>query len=235
MIDELKNLLTLNDLELNIESLNVLIESVPLKIDNLKAAIDKTRKDFENLKQREIEIKKSYKFKEVDVKSIEEHLTKLNAQIFEVKTNEEYRAMLKEIDGLREKKKKIEDEMITLMEEEEENRAKIKQSAKDTETMINNYLAEIASLENHLVELNDKLSKMTAEHKDVKDALPLSTVGSYERIKKARKTGVSRVKSTICEGCFATLSPQVLNELKRGDKIIYCENCGRIIIWDGKT
>lgn len=235
MIDELINLLLLGDLENEIESLSGSIVRTPVKIDELNTAIATVRKDFERLKQRDAEVKKTYKLKEVDVKAIDEHMNKLNGQLFTVKTNEEYRAMLKEIEVLKEKKKKIEDEIILLMEEEEENRARLKQSENEMQTRISQHQEEIKVLDGKLIFFKEQLEEKTEAHKKARESLPAKVIKEYERIKKSRKTGVARVENTICEGCYATLSHQVLNELKRGDKVMYCDYCGRILIWDRKA
>ncbi len=234
MIEELKNLLLLGDLENKIDLLDQSIKEIPEKIDKLKATIEKTKKDFEKLKQRETEIKKEYKLKEIEVKEIEEQLNKSNAHLLTVKTNEEYRAMLKEIEGLKEKKRLVEDEMIDLLEEEEDNKLKIRKAEKEVAEMVGQYQNEIKDLEAKLVELNKEINERIEERKKVRESLTPATIKTYDRIKKARKTGISRVIGTTCEGCYATLSPQVINELKKGDRIIYCDYCGRIIIWDGK-
>jgi len=234
MIDQLKQLLQLKDLEEEIGSSNDEIKETPSKIDALRSTIDRVKADFEKLKQREISLKKDYKLKEIDIKTIEEHLGKLNGQLFSVKTNDEYRAMLKEIEGLKQKKKTIEDEMITIMEEEEEVRGKIKQVEKETLSAMGQHQDEITALEARLAELQLRLSAQCEEQVRLKDTLPRASLKDYERIKKARKTGVSRVTGNTCEGCNASLSHQIINELKKGDKIMFCDYCGRIVIWDGK-
>lgn len=235
MTDQLTNLLMVKDLEEGIESLTAAIGETPLKIDELTMMIDSARQDLEKLKQREVDLKKAAKLKELDVKAIDEQLGKLNGQLFSVKTNEEYRAMLREIDGLKEKKKQVEDTMIDLMEEEEQIRTKIKLGETATASTIAQHQADIKVLEEKLVGLKRDLEEKNAEYAQVKALLSGDIVRAYERIKKARKTGISRVTGMTCEGCNASLSHQVINELKKGDKIMYCDYCGRIIIWDSKA
>ncbi len=235
MIEQLRQLLQLKDLEEEIGSLNAAIKETPSKIDALRLTIDRVKADFEKLKQRETGLKKDYKLKEVDIKTIEEQLGRLNGQLFTVKTNEEYRAMLKEIEGLKQKKKTVEDEMIAVMEEEEDVRGKIKQGEKETASVISRQQEEMKALEARLTDLQLRFSTQCEEQVRVRDTLSKASLKDYERIKKARKTGVSRVTGNTCEGCNASLSHQVINELKKGDKIMFCDYCGRIVIWDGKA
>jgi hypothetical protein len=39
------------------------------------------------------------------------------------------------------------------------------------------------------------------------------------------------VRNGACGGCFGNLPTQLLNRIRDMDKIITCENCGRILIW----
>ena len=129
----------------------------------------------------------------------------------------------------------LDNTMIAVMEEEEEVRGRIKQGEKETASVISRHQEEIKILETRLSELQLRFSAQCEEQVLVRDTLPKASLKDYERIKKARKTGVSRVTGNTCEGCNASLSHQVINELKKGDKIMYCDYCGRIVIWDSKT
>ncbi|MCK4597869.1 hypothetical protein KAU04_07495 [bacterium] len=40
------------------------------------------------------------------------------------------------------------------------------------------------------------------------------------------------MRKRACGGCFKTLPPQKIQEVRRTDSILTCENCGRILYWD---
>ena len=54
----------------------------------------------------------------------------------------------------------------------------------------------------------------------------------YEKIRSARDgIAVVAIQGENCGGCFTTIPPQVINEAKKGDRILTCESCGRIIVF----
>jgi len=61
------------------------------------------------------------------------------------------------------------------------------------------------------------------------------TMRTYDSIRKKKKSGraVSLVgKEKTCGVCFMILQPQLCSEIRRGTKIILCENCGSMFVWD---
>ena len=42
---------------------------------------------------------------------------------------------------------------------------------------------------------------------------------------------IREIRNTVCSGCYANLTPQFLNELKKRDSLLLCDSCGRILIY----
>ena len=45
-------------------------------------------------------------------------------------------------------------------------------------------------------------------------------------------TAVVMVKKRACGSCYKALTPRKVQEIKKGDRIHTCENCGRLLFWD---
>jgi predicted nucleic acid-binding Zn-ribbon protein len=55
----------------------------------------------------------------------------------------------------------------------------------------------------------------------------------YERISRGKAgLAVVAIKKGACGGCFSALPPQMVNEVKRNDRLITCEHCGRVLVWN---
>jgi predicted nucleic acid-binding Zn-ribbon protein len=79
-----------------------------------------------------------------------------------------------------------------------------------------------------------KVRVQMEERKQKAARLDRQTLSIYERVRKGRGgQAVVRVSDgrQACSGCYKTLPPQRIQELKRQDQIITCQNCGRILIW----
>ncbi|MDD5756941.1 MAG: C4-type zinc ribbon domain-containing protein [bacterium] len=42
------------------------------------------------------------------------------------------------------------------------------------------------------------------------------------------------MKNNSCGGCHMTLPPQVVNEVRKLDRLVLCESCSRILFWKGE-
>jgi predicted nucleic acid-binding Zn-ribbon protein len=57
-----------------------------------------------------------------------------------------------------------------------------------------------------------------------------SDVENYEAIRKSgKKVAVARIQDDVnCEGCHMSVSPQILQEIRRGTQLVRC-TCGRFL------
>lgn len=232
MQEVLERLIKIKDLDEEIKKNEQLLRHIPEKINNLQKEIEKKNTQFNQAKNRLVEIKKIYKMKEGDIAENESKINKLNQQIHSVKTNDEYRAILKEIEFLKNAKLKSEEEMIVLLEEEDNIKKSIDVLEKETKDFIEKKNAEINKLKAQKEVTADDQEKKKFMYKDEINKLPEDIKRIYERITKARERPICIVNNDgVCTGCFSNITAQVLNELKKKEKVVICDNCGRILVY----
>jgi predicted nucleic acid-binding Zn-ribbon protein len=63
--------------------------------------------------------------------------------------------------------------------------------------------------------------------------LPKPMSAMYSRISARIRDGVAvaEARNRSCSACFMALRPQVMAEIRRGEEIITCDNCGRILYY----
>lgn len=224
-------LLTVQRLNDEIKDTKLKIEETPNKITTLEEEIEKAKSKVQEKSDRIKEIKKTYKIKEGDLAENESKITKLNGQTFSVKTNEEYRALITEVDYLKKENKKTEDEMINLLEEEEKLKEATDKLENETKDFIDKRIVEINELKKECEELIEKQKQINISFENNFNILPEDTKQVYKRISKVRDRAVCEITDNTCTGCYANLTFQFLNELKKRNKILCCGNCGRILIF----
>ena len=73
----------------------------------------------------------------------------------------------------------------------------------------------------------------TAQKKrdEVFATMPTQLASVYNRLAQRSRDGiaVAEVVNGSCSACFMSLRPQMQVEVKRGDQIITCESCSRIL------
>ena len=95
---------------------------------------------------------------------------------------------------------------------------------------------QIESLRDRLGMLSENHKTSVAERKELVAQMGSRLVAKYERIKDGRGGhAVVVISGEVCAGCHTTLPPQFAAEIRKGDEILTCENCGRILIWEEKS
>lgn len=226
------------DLLLRIQSLNDEVEDtknqltqIPQEITKLEKQINTREGELEKAESRIMDLKKTYKLKEIEIADNEEKMAKLNTQTFAVKTNEEYRAILNEVDFLKKRNKDIEDEMLGFMEEEEKLKNSIDAVRTETKEFADAMQARITELKKKAESLTEQQKMAAAKFDDYFNELPDDVKTLYKRIAKVRDKTVCAIVDNTCTGCYANLTHQFLNELKKRNRILLCDNCGRILVY----
>jgi predicted nucleic acid-binding Zn-ribbon protein len=207
------------------------LSQIPQETARLEKQIKAREEELKDAESRIQELKKNYKMKELEIADNEAKIEKLNTQTFAVKTNEEYRAILNEIEFLKKNKRTIEDAMLGLMEEEENLRASIDKKRAETQEFVEKNRTRIAELENESDSMKEKKNRAHIDMENNFAKLPGDIKELYKRIANSRGRAVCLISDNTCTGCYANVTHQVLNELKKGNKIILCDNCGRILIY----
>jgi predicted nucleic acid-binding Zn-ribbon protein len=151
----------------------------------------------------------------------------------EAKTNEQYRAFQHEIEFCENEIRKCEDRILDLMGESEP----LEKNVRAAELALKQERAEV---EREKQEARDRtavdrkaLEELQAERKQLESQLSGSTYSQYERIRKARGgVAVSEALDGRCSVCNMALRLQFLQDLKRSDKLMQCESCGRILYYN---
>lgn len=195
----------------------------------IKAAEQTLHEATDNLEATRLEHKRL----ELRVKEKNADLERLKGQMTNIKTNKEYDALSREIDNVKNDITASEDAIIQALEaiealgkEIEEKTAALEDVRKVNGEQLSNIRSEMASV-------GDKIKIKMGERENILVRLDRPLVSVYERVRRGKGAGaVVAVKSRACSGCYKTLPPQLIQEIRRGERTITCDSCGRILIWD---
>ena len=232
MHPDLKAVVEVQQLDQRVAELTVQIDSLPTQIQTLQSQLDDFIHTHEERKKRLAANLKERKDLEGDSKVIQEKITKLKDQLYQVKTNEQYRAMLKEIEGEEGNNRKIEDQILEKMIEAEDIQKHVQEAAARLEGEKARVAAEIKRLQDERQKELDERGRLQARRKEVAAALSGSVLALYERIRSYRPgAAVVEVRDGLCTACNVRLRPQVYNEVRTGEAVLTCENCSRILYY----
>jgi uncharacterized protein len=226
---DLKAVIEVQQLDQQVAELTVQIDSLPKQIQTQQSQLDDFIHAHEERKKRLAANLKERKDLEGDIKVIQEKITKHKDQLYQVKTNEHYRAMRKEIEGEESNIRKIEDEILEKMIEAEDIQKLIQEAAARLEGEKARVAAEIKRLEDVRQKDLDERERLQSRRKEVAAVLSSSVLALYERIRTYRTgAAVAEVRDGLCTACNVRLRPQVYNEIRASETVMTCENCSRI-------
>jgi len=227
----LGQLQALQALDTELRTLRTKLAEVPTRIEKLKADADSVRTELASTEQSITEHRKQYKLAEVELRSAEEKIAGYSVQLYSAKTNEQYKAFLKEIETQKRLKSEVEDRMIQLMEESESLESHRGDTARDSATLEDENSRKVGVLEAEQRELESAIAEREEHRKALVEELPAQVTRLYDRIHR-NKGGLAVVttENERCNGCMNPVPPQRLLEIEREDRIYTCEACGRILL-----
>ncbi|NPV13472.1 hypothetical protein HPY86_00850 [candidate division WOR-3 bacterium] len=222
---------TLQEIDTELKSLNERLKEIPKSIEELHRQVDEYKKALESRKQGVVEHKKQYKLAEVDLRAAEEKIASYSVQLYSAKTNEQYKAFLKEIETQKRIKTEIEDRMIVLMEELEVLEKEIKALEKNVAENESQTMKKIEALQGEKNELQKAISERETRRQEIARSLPPELLQRYERIRKSKGgLAVTTTENERCNGCLSPIPPQRILEIEKQNKLYLCEACGRILL-----
>ncbi|MBC8415547.1 MAG: hypothetical protein H8E11_03885 [Candidatus Cloacimonetes bacterium] len=231
MIKELKILVDMQECDDIIGEKEILTKQLPEELSNLKQNLETANNKLVETENALDENLKTQKLKELDIKANNEKIDKYKNQLLIIKTNKEYKALNSEVSHLENKNSDIDDELIVLMEEEVNIRAQLEINKKDQKKADN----ELKANEEKLRKKIEDVEKNIAEYKNKRNLLAKDLNPQLVRryallIKNKSRKAVVFSDNNACGGCGYNIRPQLIIEINEGQKIINCENCGRILV-----
>ncbi|MEP7211768.1 MAG: C4-type zinc ribbon domain-containing protein [Acidobacteriota bacterium] len=214
--------------------------------------IRKLKKAIETAEQRRADIEQEFEKHAFSIREIQGRRdglqadrTELERQIAENKTykeraernlkhaqnQKEYETAMREIDALQKQITAFETQVIEKMTTGEEVDKELESRADEINTLD---AKRAEALKEFDAELKKNAAELAAEDKKreaVFTTLPAQLASVYNRLAQRSRDGiaVAEVVNGSCSACFMSLRPQMQVEVKKGDQIITCESCTRIL------
>jgi predicted nucleic acid-binding Zn-ribbon protein len=233
---QLRLLMKLQELELSVRHFEAAIATKPHELDPLTHALDDARasatshrKDLESLERQRRQL-------EAAVTEEQYNLQKAQRKLLEVKTNKEYSAMVAEIEAFKQKISAHEDAVLHIMELTELRKQELQEIDRRVIEADQRLAEERRRNESELAVLKETLAGRRQTRAEAMQQLERPMMELYMRLLSTRKgLAVVGIKNGACQGCFLALPPQLMQEVRRNDRVLTCSHCQRILYWSGET
>ncbi len=230
----MQTLVRIQESDLEMDDLKIRAQFIPRECAELDAGVAEAKDSLDRANARLKELEKQQRHEELVLDDKTDLLKKYDAQLFSVKTNREYKAMLAEMDTVKAAISSIEEkilELLTDIDYVEEEIASADKTLQDEEAAVREKKLQ---LEKELEEVKQKLKEREQQKQELIPSVDEQLYQLYERIRRAKRDGPGAVpvKNDSCGGCYIQIPAQVVNELIAGDRIITCQSCSRILYWE---
>jgi predicted nucleic acid-binding Zn-ribbon protein len=232
LLEVLELLRSLSRIDTEIQELAAENERVPGEIGELEDERRRLRADLDAAEGRLEDLGKDRKHMERELEDLQAKLADLSAKRLAIKTNEEYAALSHEIAFVEREVEEKEDAVLGILERQEAasgDLAGLREGVSEAERDLD---ARIEALGQELSRLDDALAVKRDERLRVATRIDGAVLERYERILASKgDTALANVSDGACSGCYMTLPPQTVIEVKRADRLMECQSCGRILFW----
>jgi len=225
----LKELLALQAVDMRIRHLEQRVALIPKEIESHRQEQEKLRAAMKAKKEELNRVGLDIKKVEGDIKQKQDDILKIQSRSTMVKKNDEYQAMLKEIDGIKAKISDLETREIELLDVSAEAEASWKDFEKQSNSSIKSLDGEIGELQELVGQLKEEITRTKDGRHSMLNKIDTETLNRYQRL-LASKQGepVVKVENSNCGHCHLKLIPQTLLKVS-GGLLPPCDNCSHLL------
>ncbi len=232
MVPDLTLAIQLQALDRRITVLQREIASLPKHISSIEKTLESHIRKLEADRAALAANQRERKRLDGEIQTQEQRISKLKDQMLLAKTNEQYSSFKHEIDYCEGEVRKCEDRILDCMSESEP----LEQNVKAAETALSaekqQVQAEQQAARERTASDQKQLRELLAERAQIVEGMTPQILSSYERIRKSRKgIAVAEAVDGRCSACHMALRLQFFQDLRRGDRVMFCESCGRILFY----
>ena len=227
MNQDLQKLIELEKVDREIARLNDEIAALPRRVSAIeekladdKAAIEHARTAIKNNEA-------GRRKQEADIQTFQQQIIKYRGQSSSVKTNDEYRALMHEVEFAEKQISGCEDKILELMIALENEEKSLKTAEAQMKLEVIEVEKEKVEAQTRTAEDQKLLVGLNARREQLRSGVGDSALAHYDRVLRQRKTAMAEARDQKCTACFVMVRPQTWEDIRTNEQIITCSTCGR--------
>jgi len=232
MLPEIENLLQLQDADKAIRRLQDEIAELPKRVAAIEHKLANTKLQLEKA-QAAVKSEEAARRKyETAITDRRGKISKYRDQSLAVKTNEQYKALLQEIQFAEKEIAENEDKILELMVNADTRDKEVKAAQVELKAETAEIEKEKEEARHRTAEDQKQLTEWRARRDQMRAGVNEDLLRHYERVSKFRGSGISEVSDHKCMACQVMLRPQTYNEVRTGQQTVVCDSCQRILYFN---
>ena len=231
MKEELAKLVDLQVTDTNIRRLKRSIESAQERRASLEQEFEQHAFSIREIQKRRDDLNSERAENEKQIAENKTYLERADRNLKHAQNQKEYETAMREIDALQKQVGVHEAKVVELMTAAEEVETELSSRAEEINTLDTKRDEALAAFDAEIDKDRAELETETSKRESVFVTLPAQLASVYNRLAQRSRDGiaVAEVVNGSCAACNMSLRPQMNVEVKKGNQIITCENCSRIL------
>lgn len=233
---ELEKLVDLQKTDTNIRKLKKAIETAGQRRATIEQEFEKHAFSIREIQGRRDTLTSDRTELERQIAENKTYKERAERNLKHAQNQKEYETAMREIDALQKQIAVYEAQIIEKMTAAEEVEKELESRADEINTLDAKREEAFKEFDAELEKNETELAAETKKREAVFTTLPAQLASVYNRLAQRSRDGiaVAEVTNGSCSACFMSLRPQMQVEVKRGDQIITCESCTRILYISSK-
>jgi predicted nucleic acid-binding Zn-ribbon protein len=230
---ELQQLVALQNLDSSIRKLQAELEAIPQRRAEIELEFDRRAFEIRSLENVRDEARHARTRLETEVGEQRTRVERAERNLMSSKKQDEYTAAIREADAARKQIIALETQILDQMEAFEKAEASLVERADEVASLNSDRDAKLKQFDEETRQQAEKLGSSRSERERLVAALPKPMGSLYVRISARIRDGVAvaEARNGACMACFMALRPQAMAQVRRGDEVVTCENCNRILYY----
>lgn len=232
-IEQIEQLVLLQNVDSEMITLERILEDAPKQLQKL---LEKQTylKQQQGVIQEKINTLQEQKGRiEIDIESDSQKVKKSKNKLMMVENTKEYHAMIREMDNMEKMNRMREEERDILVAELNDMDGRRETLQSEIATLGETITAQQSTLDAEMSEKRARVETLGKQKRKASAAVPAPILTRYNFIRdRLANPVIVPVSEAVCKGCHVVIPPQTFIELQKGEQILSCPNCLRIIYWE---
>jgi predicted nucleic acid-binding Zn-ribbon protein len=230
---ELQQLVALQKLDTSIRRLQEELEAIPKRRAEIEAEFDQRAFEVRALETSRDEARHTRSRLETEIAEQRARSERAERNLMSSKKQDEYTAAIREADAARKQISALETQVLEQMEASDKAEGSLTERTAEIASLNSDREARMKAFDEETRLQVEKVAASRSERERLMNALPKSMASLYGRISARIRDGVAvaEARNGACMACFMALRPQAMAQVRRGEEVVTCDNCNRILYY----
>ena len=234
---DLEKLIELQKTDTNIRRLKKQIETAQQRRAEIEQEFERHASSIREVQGRRDGLQADRASLEKQIEDNKTYLERADRNLKHAQNQKEYETAMREMDALQKQIAAFETQIVEKMTTLEEVEKELEDRSEEINTIDAKRSDALKAFETELAANRSEFDAAAKARETVFATLPAQLASVYNRLAQRSRDGiaVAEVVNGSCSACFMSLRPQMQVEVRKGEQIITCESCTRILFIPAKA